>query len=67
MVISQSAPADSTSGSGSVTSNTTPTVQIYSNTDIDTSVVGSITLAGGCESAVTVINKDATTDITLTG
>ena len=71
VVISQSGAVDATPGSGSLTSNTTPLLQVdlYSrtSTDIDTSSGGSITLTGGCETAATTIAQGTTTDITLTG
>ena len=71
--LSQSGAVDATSGSGSVTSNTTPLLQVdlYSSTstDIDASSggTGSISFTGGCETSATTITQGTTTDITLTG
>ena len=64
--ISQSVPPDSTAGAGSTTSNSNPSVTIYSNTAIDTTTGDLITWSGGCGSAAATLAVDDNTDVIKT-
>ena len=65
IVISESAPADATAGSGSVTSSTAPTVKVYANTAIDTAIGDIFAWTGGCQTSGTTLSADGVTELTL--